>query len=181
MWVFKINGDDALVAAQKSAFVGFIARYPLPQHDHAAEQSNEPPPVVVPEVKPTSVSKAPAGWVEQPPGPMQDAKFSVADGQATVTLSIFGNAAGGLRANLDRWRGQIGLPPVSDADLEKLATPLDLPDAKATLVDMTGPKQRLITVIVPRGDRTAFFKLLGEPAAVAAEKNSLLEFVKGTK
>ena len=61
------------------------------------------------------------------------------------------------------------------------ARPGDLAGAKATLVDMTGPKQRLITIIVPRGDRTAFFKLLGDPAAVAAEKNALLEFVKGTK
>jgi hypothetical protein len=112
---------------------------------------------------------------------MQDAKFSVADGQATVTLSVFGNAAGGLTANINRWRGQVGLPPVVDGEVEKLATPLDLAGAKATIIDMIGSKQRLVVIIAPRGESTAFFKLLGEPSAVAAEKNSFIEFAKGTK
>jgi hypothetical protein len=182
MWFFKMNGDDELVAAQKTAFVNFLAHFPLPQHDHAAEQGNQPSPVVpAPEAKPVSLMKAPAGWVEQPPGAMQDAKFSVADGQATVTLSVFGNAAGGLLANINRWRGQVGLPPVADGEVEKLATPLDLAGAKATIIDMIGSKQRLVVIIAPRGESTAFFKLLGEPAAVAAEKSSFIEFAKGTK
>ena len=112
---------------------------------------------------------------------MQDAKFSAADGKAIITLSILGSASGSLRANIDRWRGQIGLGPVTDAELEKIATPLDLPDAKATIVDMTGPKQKMISIIVPRGDRAWFFKMMGEPDAVTAEKSRLIEFVKSTK
>jgi hypothetical protein len=186
-WFFKMMGDDELVAAQKETFTSFVSSYPLPAHDHAGEASSAStdapptPPVAVNQAKPASVWKVPAGWTEQQPGAMQDAKFSAADGKAIVTLSILGSATGTLRANIDRWRGQIGLAPVADAELEKIATPLDLPDAKATIVDMTGSKQRMISIIVPRGDSTWFFKMMGEPDAVAAEKNRFIEFVKTTK
>lgn len=125
---------------------------------------------------------APADWQEQTPGPMQDGKFLVANGKATVTISIFQGATGGTLANVNRWRTQqLGLPKVDQAALPNLLTPLDLPDTKANLVDMTGPKQRMVAAIVPRGEQTWFFKLLGEDAAVAAEKERFLDFVKAAK
>jgi hypothetical protein len=34
------------------------------------------------------------------------------DGKAEVTVSAFPGDTGGLLANLNRWRGQIGLEPV---------------------------------------------------------------------
>ena len=104
-----------------------------------------------------------------------------AKGQAAVTISIFPGETGGLRANLDRWRRQIGLGPVTDAELLQVQVPLDLPDTKATVVDMTGPEQRIVVALVARGDSTWFIKLLGEKSAVGAEKSAFLEFVKTAK
>jgi hypothetical protein len=196
VWFFKVTGDDALVKSQKDAFIQFAAAYPLP-HDHDHDESGQPsakasasaaPPSPTQEAAPANEPaessgrwKAPAGWVEQKPGAMQDAKFSVADGKAAMTISIFDSSGGELRSNVDRWRGQIGLQPASDAEFAKSATTLDLPEGKATVVDLTGPQQRLVSVIVARGNRSWYFKLMGDPGAVAAEKNKLIEFVKTTK
>ena len=191
---FKMMGDDELVAAQKSAFTKFVANYPPADAESSSSSlsaSADPhagvagaPPLgatATPEVKASGNWKAPAGWIEQQPGAMQDAKFSVAGGKATVVLSIFQNSGGALDANINRWRGQIGLEPASDADLARLTTSLDLGDAKATIIDMTGPKQRLVAIVVTRGERNFYFKLLGEPDAVASEKNAFIEFAKTTK
>jgi hypothetical protein len=201
VWFFKMTGDDALVKSQKDAFVQFAAGYPLP-HDHnhdghgnptaagsATGDPNENQTVAATTPSPSRESspegqgrfRAPPGWEAQPPGAMQDARFLAANGKATVTISIFENSGGELRPNVDRWRGQIALKPATDEEFAKSVAPLDLPEGKATIVDMTGPQQRLVTVIVARGSQSWYFKLTGEPAAVGAEKNKLIEFVKTTK
>jgi len=184
MWFFKMTGDDDLVAAQKPAFVQFLSRYSIPGDAHgpvASTRNESPTPVKAPPAVTGRKWNAPASWSEQPAGPMQEAKFSAADGKAIVSISIFPGATGGMRANINRWRNQLGLAPATDAELEQVQTHLDLPDAKATIVDLAGQSSRMVTVIVPRGTDMWFFKMLGEPAAVEAEKNSLLEFVKATK
>ena len=112
---------------------------------------------------------------------MQDAKFLVAGGKARVTVSIFPGETGGVLANVNRWRSQIGLTTVDEAGLATLLAPLDLPGTKANLVDMKGPEKRMVAAIVPRGAETWFFKLLGEPAAVEAEKQGFVEFVTTAK
>jgi hypothetical protein len=125
---------------------------------------------------------APSEWKSQAPGPMQDAKFLAADGKATITISVFEGSAGGVLANVNRWRvQQLQLPAVDEAGLSSLLTNLDSSEPEAKLVDMNGPKQRMVAAIVPRGPKTWFFKLLGDPATVAAEKERFVGFIKSTK
>jgi len=113
---------------------------------------------------------------------MQDAKFVVAGGKATATVSIFDGPTGGVLANVNRWRTQqLGLPPVDEAGLKPLLSAIDLPDTKANLVDMAGSNQRMIVAIVPRGASTWFFKLVGEETAVGAEKNAFIDFIKSNR
>jgi hypothetical protein len=190
MWFFKMMGDDELVASQKSAFTKFIATFPLPGHEHPIEQTAAPaiapsktePPKLESPATASERWKAPASWKEEPAGPMQEAKFSAANGKATVTISIFPGETGGLRPNVDRWRRQIGLGPVTDEEFPKVQTPLELPGAKATIVDMTGSEQRLVAAVVTRADgSTWFIKLLGDKAGVASERAAFIDFVKTTK
>ena len=186
-WFFKMVGDDDLVREQKETFLAFCARYHYPDESPNAPTETAALPTELANSQqeaptPKRTWAAPKGWQEQQPGPMQDGKFLVADGKATVTISIFQGATGGNLANVNRWRTQqIGLPAVQESDLASLLTPLDLPDTKANLIDMTGPKQRLVAAIVPRGEQVWFFKLLGEDAAVGAEKKAFIEFVKTAK
>ena len=184
MWFFKMKGDDDFVRQQKDVFLAFFAKYQYP--DAAAGAGEAAPPQIasqIPRAEPPRRSFKPApGWQPQQPGPMQDAKFLVADGKATVAVSIFAGPTGGVLANVNRWRTQqLGLSAVDEAGLAPLLTSLDLPDTKAKLVDMKGPEQRMVAAIVPRGAEMWFFKLLGEEAAVGAEKKAFIEFVKSAR
>jgi hypothetical protein len=95
-----------------------------------------------------------------------------------VMVSIFPSDTGGLLGNVTRWRGQIGLSEISEADLAKLITPLDPKDSRAVMVDMTNSGKQLIGAIVPRGSQWFFYKLLGDEPAVAAQRDAFIAFVR---
>jgi hypothetical protein len=181
-WFFKMLGADALVKAQKAAFVQFCRDYHYPEAAGQVAEST-PPPEASPAAPADSDPQwgAPAEWKSETPGPMQDAKFSAAHGKAIITISVFEGTAGGVLPNINRWRGQIGLSPVDEAGLAPLITNLDSSGQGAKLVDMNGTQERMVAAIVPRGAKTAFFKLLGDPAAVGAEKDRFVAFVKTAK
>ena len=46
-------------------------------------------------------------------------------------MSVFPDDAGGVLANVNRWRGQVDLAPVKQAELEKQIASLDVSGGKA--------------------------------------------------
>jgi len=114
------------------------------------------------------------------------AQFGIAGdaGAGTVTVSQLGGAAGGLTANLNRWRGQLGLAPVSTAEAENSAKTIDVSSGKATFVELSGKSARtgqpedMIVVMVPQAGSTWFYKLTGDKSLVARERDAMLKFVK---
>ena len=66
-----------------------------------------------------------------------------------------------------------------------MTQPLETAGGPGTLVDFpgtdpkTGQPARLVGAIVPHGDNTWFYKLLGDGPLVGAEKESFVKFVKG--
>jgi hypothetical protein len=191
-WFFKLAGDGAVVSSQKSAFVNFLKTVTF-----------EPGPGVAPNAGQVAEANAlssetaerparpswevPAGWQEVPGSEELLAKFAVSDseGKAEVTVSSFAGMAGGLAANVNRWRGQLGLSPLSTADAEKEASSLDVLGGKAMLVDMTGEKggqkTRLTAVIVPREGQTWFYKLMGHASVAEREKAAFIKFVPSVR
>ena len=131
----------------------------------------------------------PAGWTEEPPTRMLLAKFSVIDqeARAAITVSSFPGDVGGLLANVNRWRGQVGLPPIAETDLVQAVKQLETQAGNASLVDLagtdakTGKKARLAVVIVPRAGQTRFFKIMGDEQVVAREKDAFLKFVQSAR
>lgn len=131
--------------------------------------------------------KAPAHWKAQPASAMRRASYAIpGEGGANGDLSISslsGNAGGEL-ANLNRWRGQLQLPPVAEADFAAATTHLDANDLHLTFVDLvaTGANpQRILGAMIPHGKDTWFFKLTGPDALLAKEKPAFLEFLKTIK
>ena len=182
-WFFKLAGNDALVQAQKPVFTAFLKTIKIseaPAPTAAMPAMGSAPSA---DAKPASASewKTPAGWKSVAPGAMQVAKFSVPEkdgAKADVMVSVFPSATGTPLMNVNRWRGQIGLSPVTDAELGPLVKPLDekIPDAE--VADMANNGRRLVGAIVPRDGQWFFFKLLGDEAAVAAQKDAFIAFVK---
>jgi hypothetical protein len=46
---------------------------------------------------------------------------------------------GSLLDNVNRWRGEVGLPPVKETELSSVVTEVKLGDVKAYRVDFSGP------------------------------------------
>ncbi|OHE88955.1 MAG: hypothetical protein A3G75_13040 [Verrucomicrobia bacterium RIFCSPLOWO2_12_FULL_64_8] len=64
--------------------------------------------------------QTPAGWQEQAAGNVRQGSFLVAgEGGAQADMSVisFPGDVGGDLANVNRWRNQIQLPPITEAEL----------------------------------------------------------------
>ncbi len=184
-WFFKLAGDGALVAQEKAAFIEFLKSVEFTEAttETTTSTSAAPRPAGMP------AWEVPPSWKEQAPGDMILSSFAATDdagNRVDITVSRFGGPAGGVQANVNRWRGQLGLGPASDDELAKLPT-LDVAGGRATLVDVsgvnakTGKPGRLVGVIVPRGGQTWFFKLIGHDAVAQRERENFVKFVQSVK
>ena len=110
----------------------------------------------------------PAGWTEAGPRPMRDLNLAVPGG-VECWLTRLGPGAGGLEANLDRWRGQVGLGPATPQEVAELET-RSLFGAEAFWVDLSGPDggTRLVGLMQFLPDRSMFLRMSGPSDAVAA-------------
>jgi hypothetical protein len=177
-WFYKISGDEAVVAAQKPAFLEFLKSVRMTAPATAAKSEPAPAPEPTPQQFRWSV---PPAWTAQPAGQMQVAKFAVPEqgsAKAEVTVSIFPNDTGGTRANVDRWRRQIGLAEADDTAMAQTVSPLDPALPGAELVDLANGARRIVGAIVPRDGRWWFYKLMGDADAVAAAREPFISFAK---
>jgi hypothetical protein len=204
-WFFKMTGDASFVASQKPAFLQFLKSVNFVAPAAAAPMAGTSlgnQNFLVPDANQTVVGGAAAGggksswtippdWKQLPPSEFLAAKFSiaVADGAAAqVNVSSLAGDGGGLLANVNRWRGQLGLPPVTQEDeLSKMIGAVDGDDGKAQVVDFTGTDvktgkpARLVGVIVPQNGQTWFYKLMGDEPVVAGQKDAFIQFVQSAK
>lgn len=196
-WFFKLTGPDAVVAPEKAAFLEFLKTVkvsvqpaaPVAAPVAAAAAPSAPPvdmagTLVVSANGPGLKWTAPAGWQEKPAAGMRKATFVISGANgATAELAVtaFPGDVGGDLANLNRWRGQLALPPVSEAEFAGAVTRLQVNGLGVTLADLTGGgdnPQRLLGAMIPHAGATWFFKLTGPAALVAAEQPAFLSFVQ---
>jgi len=188
-WFIKLTGPSALVEQQKPAFLSFLKSLKF----HAGSDESEPPAPATASAAPGSGSSAPAWtapshWKQQSPGAMQVAKYLVGEGKAKaeVTAVFLGGMGGALNANLNRWRNQLTLPAAADSEVEKQAPLFPALGAGARIVELSGSTGEgdpadMIVLLVPSGRGTWFYKLMGDKAVVAKEKDALVAFVKSAK
>jgi hypothetical protein len=180
-WFFKMMGDDGTVAGERVAFVAFLKSVHF--HADGAAASHEAAPAAPAAAAPEASAKwkIPASWTETAPGAMQQAKFlAKGDGaaEAEITLSVFPGQAGGLLPNVNRWRKQIQLQPVTEDELEKLVQTQDVPTGKMTVLDMSDANggNRLVAAIVVRSGQSWYFKIKGDSGIIDRERAAFLQF-----
>jgi len=129
---------------------------------------------------------SPEGWQEVAPGEMRVASFRVrGEGgkEADVSVIPLPGMAGGDLSNVNRWRGQVGLPPVTEEELARLAEKVNVGGHEAGLFDIagtaaSGDKTRILAVVSHQADTAWFIKMTGDDELVAKQKPAFAEFLK---
>ena len=201
MWFVKMIGNSAAVGENKEKFIAFTKSLEFHEGSHGAPTqvaSNERPvpsaerPVStntreLPEGSNTPKFDVPEHWTETAAGPMVQRAFTISgeNGKAEMTITKFPGDVGGMVANINRWRGQLGLAPLAEAEARQSAELLEIDGQKnAYLVDIKGKNMRaggdaasMVAIGVPHQGETWFFKLLGDESVVAKEKDAFVKFV----
>jgi hypothetical protein len=128
----------------------------------------------------------PEGWTEQPLSEMRLGSFK-ADGSngisADVSVTAFPGDAGGLAPNVNRWRGQLQLPPLQEEELQQTIERTQVDGVQAFLVDIQTPQNapkpsRILGAVLETTGRTWFVKMTGSPEMIESQHQKFLDFVK---
>lgn len=125
--------------------------------------------------------EAPDNWRDIGGGSMRMAGFELgpeADA-ATLTVTPLNRGMFDLARNIRRWHAQqLGQTPLTDAQYEAMAEPLEHPDADAAYwVELSDETDAISVAIVLEGGWFWSFKLQGPRETVEAAEAELLDFV----
>jgi hypothetical protein len=130
---------------------------------------------------------APAHWTAKPPSSMRKGSYTVEGGGGAADLSItaFPGDVGGETANVNRWRGQLQLTALPDAEANGAILRLEAGGIHIGFVEVAnsagGTPARMLGAMVPYQGATWFFKLVGPEPTVAKEKDAFVAFLKTIK
>jgi hypothetical protein len=191
-WFFKMTGEDTFVTSQKDVFLQFLKSFTFSDSapSQAAAMSAAPTASVPAPDMVNSLWTVPAGWQSVTPSQFLLAQFLIQNhgAQAEVNVSQLAGEGGGLLANVNRWRRQLGLSPISqEEDFSKMVDSLVVPGGQAQMVDFngtdvkTGQTARLVGVVLPQNGQTWFYKLMGDPGIVGAQKDTFVKFIQSAR
>lgn len=125
-WFFKLSGPLAAVDKQAKTFASFMESVHFDGVDSPPHW------------------KLPEGWEQKPGGEMRFATLRIENGGEPLDLSISSlpkndeDDAGYLLINVNRWRGQLALPPLELRELAKELKEIKIEGAQAYVVDLSG-------------------------------------------
>jgi hypothetical protein len=122
----------------------------------------------------------PGEWTEVPPKQFITAAFEVTDGAKKLSITV-SRAGGSKVANVNRWRGQLGVGPLSEDEINKSLQKFTVGDRAGQLVEIKSDTQTLTAVMIEDGERTVFVKLMGDPELAVRERKRFETFAKSLK
>ncbi len=134
--------------------------------------------------------EAPEGWRESAEArPMRVATFFAGDEASPLEVAVtaFPGDVGGVLANVNRWRGQLGLPAVQADELSGMLEPIEGDGVSGFVVQMqqseagaSGQVQGMLAASLEPAsrDETWFVKAMDTPAKLAAHRQEFLAFVR---
>jgi len=191
-WFFKLRGNATLAAAERDNFVRWIASV-KPVEPSKVPMHGTPPGEGLAPAKETAAVPAgdgsvmwqlPDGWTVVKASSARYATISIpgADGaKGELAVTHFPGDVGGDLANVNRWRGQIGLPPIEESELAPAVSQVVAGPKTIKVVDATGPQTRCVAGWTAHGGETWFFKLTGPDALVGAEKAKFTAFLESIR
>jgi len=110
-------------------------------------------------------------------------------GAEVSAMPMPGESASNLSLLVNIVRQSAGLKPMRDEEIEKLAETVQIGEAKARLVDLSGATatsgetqtNQIVLAVFPRAGTTWFFKMAGSASLVSSQKTAFLDFLKSIK
>jgi hypothetical protein len=192
VWFFLMMDDADRVSRQAGAFESFVRGIRL---EGGADHVHVEPAMMDPEGLPagavagpgagseTMTWTLPEGWVtDTTPNPMRVATFRLAGSEAEVTITRFPGDVGGLLANINRWRNQLSIEPISDP-AQQPSEHVHVAGHEAHLYDIAPAgdaptSERMLVVFLPRPDMSWFIKMTGSRAVLERERKAFTDFVQ---
>jgi hypothetical protein len=129
----------------------------------------------------------PKGWSQDVAGGMRYATLkppASVPGKVDVSVVVLPGPAGGELANVNRWRGQIGLPPIGDAELAAARKQVRSKAGALALYDFTSEgqkKSRMVAALAEVDGSTWFLKLAGDAEPVAMARPDFLKLLESVR
>jgi hypothetical protein len=171
----KMAGPAADVAAELERFRALCASL---RDTAATPPGPENPPAHDPHDPRALRWTAPESWAEAPAKPPRNVTFRPKD-QPSVEcyVSTLPGGAGGVAANVNLWRQNYRLAPLSDAEIAALPT-VPVLGRPAPMVEIDGGAQGMYGLVCELGERTVFVKMTGPKDVLRAERDRFLTFCK---
>jgi hypothetical protein len=131
--------------------------------------------------------EVPEEWQKAPLAVMSIATYRVGEGNnmADITVTPLEGAGGGMLPNVNRWRNQLKLSPVDEAQMRKDLQETKVSGEPAYAVDLLGPevpgRQRIVAVIASRQDQTWFFRMKGPAEVIEKHKPAFDRFMASVR
>lgn len=177
----------ALTACRKEEITHFRVAKPQPSAAAPAapampaNMTGDVPPPAAPSGDQALSWTLPQGWTEtRGGGAMRYATLAPAAGGVDVSVIVLPGDAGGELANVNRWRGQIGLGPIDGAALAGARQVANAPAGPVAVFDFASEGaagKRVVGGIAEVAGNSWFFKLSGDAAAVGAAKPEFLRLL----
>jgi len=156
-------------------------------HDHAAHagDAKTEQPVATNDGKLSF--ETPDGWSRAPDRQMREVTFTVgADAdQAECYVALLGGTGGGISANMNRWRQQMGAPPLSEAEFQALER-IEMFGREGILLEVDGSfsgmageavsDARLYGAVCVLSDRSVFVKMIGPISTLEGQRDAFRSF-----
>jgi hypothetical protein len=146
----------------------------------AKAQETEAPPTrkqpTIDDIRAMFSFERPPAWKENPqPTQGRIFEFAVEEGGGTATITLSALQGGGdLAGNINRWRGQAGLDPISESEVARTAAPMTFVGREAWFVEAIGRDRGILVVASLNPEFSIFFKMDGAPATVQAQKSAFM-------
>jgi len=130
--------------------------------------------------------KLPRGWTETAPGSMRYATLKPpVPGKIDVSVTVLPGPAGGELANVNRWRNQIGLPPLDEPALARARQVVKSGAGAVSLFDFAGSGDkgsRMIAGLLLGADGNSWFlKMVGDDAPMTAARADFLAMLESLR
>jgi hypothetical protein len=187
-WKTHLIAAACLLAAgcDRGEVTYFRVAKPVPTLAAAAPAA--PAPDVAPAPRPESGGlrwTLPAGWTESRGGQMRFATLKPpVVGKIDGSVVVLPGPAGGELANVNRWRGQIGLPAIDEAALAGARKVIQTKAGPLRVYDFTnGGKNgsRVVAGLTESGGNTWFVKLSGDAGSVGAARDDFMKLLRSLR